>query len=70
MPISGHILAKFQVLPCVIEFCALAPDFFIINFAAAVCKMVPSNVDPELCFRHDGHLVCMMTKHVDDLKIT
>ena len=34
------------------------------------CRLVPSKVDPELCCRYDnGRLVCMMTKHVDDLKI-
>ena len=34
------------------------------------CKMKQSNVDAELCFRHDnGRLVCIMTIHVDDLKI-
>ena len=32
--------------------------------------MKPSKIDPELCLRHDnGRLVCMLTKHVDDLKI-
>jgi len=35
------------------------------------CRLEASKVDPELCFRHDnGRLVCLMTKHVDDLKIT
>jgi len=34
------------------------------------CKLLPSSIDPEMCFRHDqGRLVCVMTKHVDDLKI-
>ena len=34
------------------------------------CKLIPSQVDPELCFRHDnGRLVCVLTKHVDDIKI-
>ena len=33
--------------------------------------MSPSSVDPELCILHrDGSLVCLMTKHVDDLKVT
>ena len=33
--------------------------------------MVSSSVDPELCMLHkDGVLVCLMTKHVDDLKVT
>jgi hypothetical protein len=35
------------------------------------CKMAPSDVDPELCFRREeGRLVCLMTKHVDDLEIS
>ena len=34
------------------------------------CKLVCSSVDGELCFRHEsGQLVCIVTKHVDDLKI-
>ena len=34
------------------------------------CKLIPSQVDPELCFRHDnGRLVCILTKHVDDIKM-
>ena len=38
------------------------------------CGLVPSSVDPELCLKHEYckgtlRLVCMMTKHVDDLKI-
>jgi hypothetical protein len=34
------------------------------------CKLVPSTVDPEMRFRHEsGRLVCVMTKHVVDLKI-
>ena len=33
-------------------------------------KLLPSKVDPELCLRHDnGVLTCIMTKHVDDLKL-
>ena len=33
--------------------------------------MVSSQIDPELCLRHkDGVLVALMTKHVDDLKLT
>ena len=36
--------------------------------------LVSSNVDPEFCYLHEEHdgkltLVCMMTKHVDDLKV-
>ena len=40
------------------------------------CGMEPSTVDPELCMLHvkqpNGalELVCLMTKHVDDLKVT
>jgi len=40
------------------------------------CGMQPSSVDPELCMLHhkDGSgnliLVCLLTKHVDDVKIT
>ena len=34
------------------------------------CNLIPSKIDPEFCCRHDkGELVCIMTKHVDDLKI-
>ena len=34
------------------------------------CGLIPSKVDPELCMRHDnGAHTCIMTKHVDDLKI-
>ena len=35
------------------------------------CHMKPSLIDPELCFRHSskGELICLMTAHVDDLKI-
>ncbi len=33
--------------------------------------VVSSSVDPELHTLHkDGVLVCLMTKHVDDLKVT
>ena len=32
--------------------------------------MRQSNVDAEMCYRHDnGQLTCIMTIHVDDLKI-
>jgi hypothetical protein len=35
------------------------------------CGMESSSVDPELCMLHyQGGLVCLMTKHVDDLKLT
>ena len=34
------------------------------------CGLIPSKVDLELCLKHDqGRLVCIVTKHVDDLKI-
>ena len=34
------------------------------------CNLIPSKIDPEFCCRHEkGELVCIMTKHVDDLKI-
>ena len=35
------------------------------------CGMHQSSVDKELCFKHDGAgvLTCIMTIHVDDLKI-
>ncbi len=34
------------------------------------CGLIPSNIDQELCYKHkDGRLVCLMTKHVDDMKI-
>jgi hypothetical protein len=37
----------------------------------AVFKLTPSSVDPELCFRHDrGKLVLLMTRNIDDLKLT
>ncbi len=35
------------------------------------CKMKSSHIDPELCIRHEnGSTTAVMTKHVDDLKIT
>ncbi len=34
------------------------------------CILIPSKIDPEFCCRHEkGELTCIMTKHVDDLKI-
>ncbi len=34
------------------------------------CNLIPSKIDPEFCCRPDkGELTCIMTKHVDDLKI-
>ncbi|MCP3885256.1 MAG: hypothetical protein GY700_07245, partial [Propionibacteriaceae bacterium] len=35
------------------------------------CNMKPSHIDRELCIRREGdHVTALMTKHVDDLKIT
>ena len=35
------------------------------------CHMMPTSVDNELVVKFDqGHLVCIMAKHVDDLKLT
>ena len=35
------------------------------------CHMKSSQIDAELCMRHEhGRLVAMLTKHVDDLKLT
>ena len=34
------------------------------------CQLIPSSIDPEFCCRREkGELVCLMTKHVDDLKV-
>ena len=34
------------------------------------CGLIPSKIDPEFCCRwDDGELTCIMTKHVDDLKV-
>ena len=50
-----------------------APRAFSIKLSSVTCEkcgLMPSKVDPELCFKHiNGRLVCLMTKHVDDLKI-
>ena len=33
------------------------------------CGLMPSSIDPELCYKHEnGELTCIMSKHVDDLK--
>ena len=49
-----------------------APRAFSLKLARVTKQLgfVPSNIDPELCFKFDknGRLLCMMTKHVDDLK--
>ena len=50
-----------------------APRCFSMKLALCTERigMKQSSVDPELCFLHDkGKLVCLLTKHVDDLKIT
>jgi len=53
-----------------------APRCFSLKLTQATdkCGLVPSNVDPELCYLHETRngklvLVAVMTKHVDDLKI-
>ena len=51
-----------------------APRAFSIKLRGVTedkCHMVSSQVDPEMCFRHqqDG-LVPLLNKHVDDLKLT
>jgi hypothetical protein len=50
-----------------------APRAFSIKLSSVTCDkcgLMPSKVDQELCFKHvNGRLVCLMTKHVDDLKI-
>ena len=34
------------------------------------CGLIPSKIDPEFCCRWDrGELTCIMTKHVDDLRV-
>ena len=54
-----------------------APRCFSIKLAKVTeqCGLVPSNVDPELCFMHQERnnkwvLVAIITKHVDDIKAT
>ena len=35
------------------------------------CLMLPTSFDQELVIKHEqGRLLCIMTKHVDDLKLT
>ena len=49
-----------------------APRAFSMKLAEVTdkCGFVPSKIDPELCYKFNhGRLVCMMTKHVDDLKL-
>ena len=49
-----------------------APRAFSIKLKLVIkrCRLFASQVDPELCFRHeDSQLVCLMTIHVDDLKL-
>ena len=51
-----------------------APRAFSIKLSSITrekCGLMPSKVDQEMCFKHvDGKLVALVTKHVDDLKIT
>ena len=51
-----------------------APRAFSIKLAMVTksqCKMMPSNVDGEMVIMFEnGDLLCVMAKHVDDLKIT
>ena len=50
-----------------------APRAFSIKLRGVTdeCKLVPSQVDNELVMRHDeGQPTAVMTKHVDDLKLT
>jgi hypothetical protein len=50
-----------------------APRAFSIKLASVTkdkCGLLPTTVDGELCLEHhNGELVCMLAKHVDDLKI-
>ena len=51
-----------------------APRAFQVKLSGILtkkCGMRQSGVDNELCFKHDasGTLICLMTTHVDDLKI-
>ena len=43
----------------------------LVGILTKKCGMRQSGVDNELCFLHDasGSLICLMTIHVDDLKI-
>ena len=47
-----------------------------LSICTTKCGLFPSSVDPELCMIHkteangEKKLVCLMTKHVDDLKVT
>ena len=51
-----------------------APRAFSMKLAQVTkskCRMVPSTVDAELVIKYEGdQLLCLMAKHVDDLKIT
>ena len=51
-----------------------APRAFSMHLRGATedkCPMKSSQIDGEMCMRHDtGRLVAMLTKHVDDLKLT
>ena len=43
----------------------------LVGILTKKCGIHQSGVEKELCFRHDasGSLICLMTIHVDDLKI-
>ena len=51
-----------------------APRAFSMKLAMVTkdqCHMMPTTVDNELCVKFDkGTLICIMAKHVDDLKLT
>ena len=51
-----------------------APRAFSMKLAQVTkgkCRMVPSTVDAELVIKYEGdQLLCLMAKHVDDLKLT
>ena len=51
-----------------------APRAFSIKLKDVIeakCKMQSSKIDPELCLKHRaGALIALMTKHVDDLKLS
>ena len=51
-----------------------APRAFSMKLGMATkgkCLMLPTSVDQELVIKHEqGRLLCIMTKHADDLKLT
>ncbi len=54
--------------------CTDAPRCFSMKLAKVTseqCNLQASKIDPQLCMQHEnGELVLLMTKHVDDLKVT